>query len=276
MNDHVAPAVHLVPQGAGNVLPGIDPGSTDGVSQKRARAELPEAVQELGGLQERLWAEQARSVLVVLQGMDTSGKDGTVKHVLGAMNPGGTRVVNFKKPSPEELAHDFLWRILPRVPRPGEVTVFNRSHYEDVVAVRAWALAPESVWRPRFEQINTFERELAQAGIHIIKLFLHISYDEQRRRLLARLDHPDKRWKFDLADLDARQRWTAFQNAYEEALSRCSTDDAPWYVIPADHKWYRNWVVARLLEEVLSEMDPHYPQPDLDIEDLQRRLAPPN
>jgi PPK2 family polyphosphate:nucleotide phosphotransferase len=267
---------YRVGSGHGNVLPGIAPGSTDGISAHKARAVLPELVAELGTLQERLWAERRRSLLVVLQGMDTSGKDGTVKHVLGAMNPGGTEVANFKAPTPEELRHDFLWRVRKELPEAGEVTVFNRSHYEDVVAVRVWELAPESTWRPRFDRINAFEQELVGSGTRVVKLFLHISYDEQRRRLLERLRRPDKRWKFDEADLEARLRWTAFQNAYEEALSRCSTSHAPWYVIPADHKWYRNWLVAGILREELREMDPRYPQPDLDVEDLERRLAPPN
>ncbi|MEX0754595.1 MAG: PPK2 family polyphosphate kinase [Actinomycetota bacterium] len=270
------PARFRVDGGRNNILPGVDPGSTEGTNEKHARTVLPDLVGELGGLQERLWAEHERSLLVVLQGMDTSGKDGTVKHVLGAMSPGGIAVANFKKPTQDELAHDFLWRIRAELPGPGQVTVFNRSHYEDIVTVRVWDLAPESEWRPRFEQINAFEAELVAAGTAVVKLFLHISYDEQRKRLLARLDRPDKRWKFDHADLEARQRWTAFQNAYEEALSSCSSPEAPWYVIPADHKWYRNWLVATVLREELSRMDPRYPQPDLDLDALRRRLAPPN
>jgi PPK2 family polyphosphate:nucleotide phosphotransferase len=267
---------YRVAAGHGNVLPGISPAATDGVSEKKARDGLAAIVAELATLQERLWAERRRSLLVVLQGMDTRGKDGTIKHVLGAMNPGGTEVADFKKPTPEELAHHFLWRIRPCLPEPGQVTVFNRSHYEDVVAVRVWELAPEAEWRPRFDEINRFEAEVAAGETRIVKLFLHISYDEQRRRLLDRVRRPEKRWKFDPSDLEARARWTAFQNAYEEALSRCSTPEAPWYVIPADHKWYRNWLVATLLRAELRELDPVYPQPDLDLAELERRLAPPN
>jgi PPK2 family polyphosphate:nucleotide phosphotransferase len=194
--------------------------------------------------------------------MDTSGKDGTIKHVLGAMNPGGTEVANFKAPTREELEHHFLWRIRKELPRPGQVTVFNRSHYEDVVAVRVWDLAAESVWRPRFDEINAFERELIDGGTRLVKLFLHISYDEQRRRLLERLRRPDKRWKWDDADLVARLRWTGFQNAYEEALSRCSTPEAPWYVIPADHKWFTRLVVAAAIEDALAALDLRYPTMD--------------
>ena len=260
---------YRVGSGHGNVLPGIAPGSTDGISAHKARAVLPELVAELGTLQERLWAERRRSLLVVLQGMDTSGKDGTVKHVLGAMNPGGTEVANFKAPTPEELGHDFLWRVRKELPEAGEVTVFNRSHYEDVVAVRVWELAPESTWRPRFDRINAFEQELVGSGTRVVKLFLHISYDEQRRRLLERLRRPDKRWKFRAGDLEDRALWPDYQAAYEDALRKTSTKWAPWYVVPADRKWYRNLAIGALVVQTLEGLPLAYPAGEPGLEKVE-------
>jgi PPK2 family polyphosphate:nucleotide phosphotransferase len=261
----------------GAILPGIDPGGMPGVKDREtadaARTELSE---QIHGLQERLFVENRRSVLVVLQAMDTGGKDGTIEHVFGTMNPAGVDVASFKAPTEEELAHHFLWRIERRLPAPGQIMIFNRSHYEDVLIVRVHALVPEDVWRGRFDEIDAFEAKVAAAGTTIVKCFLHISYDEQRERLLARLDDPDKRWKFNEADIDERARWADYQAAYEDAIRRCSTEAAPWYVVPADRKWYRNWAVASLLAETLEEMDPSYPRPELDIEALKRRLAPPH
>jgi PPK2 family polyphosphate:nucleotide phosphotransferase len=261
----------------GAILPGIDPGGTPGVKDRAtadaARSELSE---QIHGLQERLFVEDRRSVLVVLQAMDTGGKDGTIEHVFGTMNPAGVDVAAFKAPTDEELAHHFLWRIERRLPAPGQIMIFNRSHYEDVLIVRVHALVPEDVWRGRFDEIDAFEAKVVAAGTTIVKCFLHISYDEQRERLLARLDDPDKHWKFNEADIDERARWADYQAAYEDAIRRCSTEAAPWYVVPADRKWYRNWAVASLLAETLEEMDPTYPRPELDVEDLTRRLAPPH
>jgi PPK2 family polyphosphate:nucleotide phosphotransferase len=263
--------------GGGLVLPSVDPRGTPGVrSRSDADDATPPLMELLSDLQERLWVAKERSLLVVLQAMDTGGKDGTISHVFRAMNPQGIEVASFKAPTDEELAHHFLWRIERRLPAPGEVVIFNRSHYEDVLVVRVHALVPEDVWSGRYEEINVWETEVASAGTEIVKCFLHISYDEQRERLLARLDDPAKRWKFNEGDIDERSRWNDYQAAYEDAIVRCSTEVAPWYVIPADRKWYRNWAVASLIAETLVEMDLEYPVPELDIGRLRARLAPPN
>jgi PPK2 family polyphosphate:nucleotide phosphotransferase len=255
----------------------VDARSTPGIRDRDAAEAAGGALAErLEGLQERLWAEGTRSLLLVLQGMDTSGKGGTVRHVVAAMNPAGVDVASFKRPTEEELAHHFLWRIERRLPSPGEVVVFDRSHYEDVLIVRVHDLVPGSTWRPRFEEIVAWERRVVDAGTTIVKCFLHISYDEQRARLLARLDDPQKHWKFHEADIDERRRWPDYMAAYDDAIARCSSDVAPWFVIPADRKWYRNWAIASLLVETLERMDPRYPASDLDVPSLRARLAPPN
>lgn len=228
-------------------------------------AKLNDRLEEL---QEMLWAENRHKVLVVLQGMDTSGKDGTISHVFDGVNPLGVRVASFKAPTPEELGHDFLWRVHPKVPGRGELVIFNRSHYEDVLAVRVKELAPPEVWKPRYDQIVDFERLLSQTGTTILKFFLHIDEDEQKERLQARLDDPTKRWKFRKGDLDDRKLWKKFTEAYEEALSRTSTDGAPWYVVPANKKWYRNLVVATILVETLEKLDMRYPEPEEDLDDI--------
>jgi len=267
----------LRPDGDGAILPGIDPRSTPGVDDREtAEAELAEIADSLDELQERLWVEGSRSLLVVLQGMDTSGKGGTVRHVFSSMNPAGVEVSSFKKPTEEELAHHFLWRIERKLPVPGEVMVFDRSHYEDVLVVRVRSLVPEDVWRGRYEEIVAFEERVAAAGTTIVKCMLHISYEEQRERLLARLDDPSKHWKFHEADIEERTRWQDYQAAYEAAIRECSTETAPWFVIPADRKWYRNWAISKLLVETLEAMDPQLPRPDLDVEALKARLQPPN
>lgn len=221
---------------------------------------------KLEELQELLWAEHRHKVLVVLQGMDTSGKDGVIRHVFDGVNPTGVRVASFKAPSPEELDHDFLWRVHPKVPGSGELVIFNRSHYEDVVAVRVRKLAPEKVWRQRYDQISDFERLLAESGTTILKFFLHIDKDEQKERLQARLDDPTKRWKFRKGDLSDRALWDEYQAAYEEALARTSTEHAPWYVVPANKKWYRNLVVATVLVETLEKLGMRYPEPEEDLD----------
>ena len=245
------------------------PGAGSRAKTERRTAELQA---RLEGLQERLYAEHRRSLLVVLQGMDTSGKDGTIEHAMAALSPAGTRVTSFKAPTETELRHHFLWRIRRALPGPGEIAIFNRSQYEDVGIVRVKRLAPKKVWAGRFEEINAFERLAARNGTILVKIFLHISSDEQRERLLTRLDDPDKRWKFNAGDLDDRELWGAFRAAYEDALTRCSTDAAPWYVVPADHKWYRNWAVSGLLVETLEELSPRYPAPELDLVELRARL----
>src|SRR6187402_1925493 len=216
-------------------------------------------------LQERLWAESTaggqRRVLLVLQGMDTAGKGGVATHAVGVFGPIGVEYTAFKKPTQEELEHDFLWRIRQRLPRPGMIGVFDRSHYEDVLVVRVHDLVPKDEWEARYDAINDFERELVHGGTSVLKVFLHVSYDVQRKRLLRRLARPDKHWKFAIGDIEERARWDDYQAAYDAVLERCNTAVAPWYVVPADHKKYRNWAVAELLRETLQELDPRYPQP---------------
>jgi PPK2 family polyphosphate:nucleotide phosphotransferase len=222
------------------------------------------AIQErLAGLQELLYAGHDRKLLIVLQGMDTSGKDGTIRHVMGGFNPVGTRVVSFKKPTSDELDHDYLWRVHRQVPAKGEVVVFNRSHYEDVLIVRVHDLVSKEVWRKRYEQINCFERMLADEGSVILKFFLHISKEEQRARLEARVEDPTKRWKFQQGDLDERELWKDYQRAYQDVLEKTSTGWAPWYVVPANQKWYRNYVVGSVVADTLKGLHMKYPEPDL-------------
>jgi PPK2 family polyphosphate:nucleotide phosphotransferase len=239
-------------------------------------AAMTELAAPLADLQERLWAASTagdrRRVLLVLQGMDTSGKGGTVKHVIGLFNPSGCRIRAFKAPTPKELGHPFLWRIKKALPQAGELGIFDRSHYEDVLIARVRALAPPAEIERRYDEINHFEKALTDDGVTVVKCFLHISYDEQRDRLLKRLDRPDKHWKFNVSDIDDRALWPAYQQAYELALERCSTPHAPWYLVPADRKWYRNWAVSRLLLEHLAELDPRYPEADFDVAEARRRL----
>lgn len=219
-------------------------------------------------LQEMLWAEHRHKVLVILQGMDTSGKDGTIGHVFDGVNPLGVRVAAFKAPSPEELEHDFLWRVHPKVPASGEMVIFNRSHYEDVLAVRVHRLMPAEIWQARYDQINAFEKLLSESGTTILKFFLHIDADEQKERLQARLDDPTKRWKFRKGDLDDRKLWQEYTAAYEDVLARTSTAHAPWTIVPANKKWYRNLVVATVLVEALEKLDMKYPEPEEDLDGI--------
>ncbi len=227
---------------------------------------------ELRRLQYRLYAENRRAVLVILQAMDAAGKDGVVRHVFAGLNPQGCRVTPFKVPSALENQHDFLWRIHQAVPAFGEIGVFNRSHYEDVLVVRVRKLAPPSVWQPRFAMINAFEECLSENGVTVVKLFLHVSREEQTERLIERLDDPERNWKFSDADVAEREYWDAYQEAYGEAIGRCSTRHAPWYVVPADRKWYRNWAVARILLATLQAMDLRFPAPRGDAAVLKRAL----
>ncbi len=258
---------HRVKPGSKVDLSDIDPGSTPGVKggRKDASGRLQELCDRLRVLQESLWAEHKHKVLVVLQGMDTSGKDGTISHVFESVNPLGVRVVAFKSPSPEELEHDFLWRVHARVPASGEIVIFNRSHYEDVLVARVQELVPPEVWKRRYDQINDFERLLAETGTTVLKFFLHISKDEQKERLQARLDDPAKQWKFRKGDLLDRARWDDFMDAYETALSRTSQKHAPWYIVPADRKWYRNLVVAEVLVQALEDLEIKTPEPEEDL-----------
>jgi len=248
----------------------LDAGDTAAAPKgKKATEEVfTELNDRLDVLQEKLWAGHRHKVLVVLQGMDTSGKDGTISHVFEGVNPLGVRVAAFKAPSPEELDHDFLWRVHPRVPGSGEMVIFNRSHYEDVLAVRVLKLAPEEVWKARYQQINDFERLLTDSGTVILKFFLHIDRDEQKKRLQERLDDPLKRWKFRLGDLKDRALWDDYTAAYEDALEKTSTADAPWYVVPANKKWYRNLVVATVLVDALEKLDLQPPESGEDLSNV--------
>jgi PPK2 family polyphosphate:nucleotide phosphotransferase len=240
-------------------LADYDPADTQGLKKKAARKELEAIKSRLNDVQTLIYATARYGVLVVLQGMDTSGKDGSIRHVMSAFNPQGCQVASFKVPTPLELAHDFLWRVHRVAPPRGMVGIFNRSHYEDVLVARVESLVPEAVWRTRYEAINAFEKLLADSGIVVLKFCLQISKEEQRERLERRLQNPHHHWKFHVLDLHARARWDDYQAAYEEALSRCSTEHAPWYVIPADRKWYRNLVISRILCETLERLHMEWP-----------------
>jgi PPK2 family polyphosphate:nucleotide phosphotransferase len=267
-------------------LAAIDPRSTPGLPKEAhkvgdpkawSQAEMARLGSELSGLQEKLYAstregDDRRRLLIVTQAMDAGGKDGLVRHVGGAFNPLGLGVTSFKAPTKEELEHHFLWRIRNRVPGPGYVGIFNRSHYEDVLIVRVHDLVPEEVWRARYDEINAFERELVDDGVILVKIMLHISRDEQLARLRERLQDPTKYWKFNPADVDERAKWADYRVAYNEALTRCA-EAAPWYVVPADRKWYRNWAVASLLVEILHDQKLAYPPATFDLEAEKKRLS---
>jgi PPK2 family polyphosphate:nucleotide phosphotransferase len=243
-----------VAEGSKIKLKDYDPGYRDKQDDRAsAEAALQMLSDELSELQELLYASQHHSLLVVLQGMDTSGKDGTIRHVLSNVNPQGCYVHSFKAPTQEELAHDFLWRVHKATPGKGNMAIFNRSHYEDVLVVRVHNLVPEKTWSQRYKEINHFESLLANSGTIILKFFLHISYDEQERRLLAREQDKDKAWKIDANDWVERKYWKEYQEAYEDALSLCSTNESPWYIVPADHKWYRNLAIAHTLVHTMRQ-----------------------
>jgi PPK2 family polyphosphate:nucleotide phosphotransferase len=240
-------------------------------SKADAKADLADVGERLATLQEALFAQgvgghDPRRVLLVLQGMDTAGKGGTIGHVCGLVNPQGLRIASFKKPTVQETAHDFLWRVRRQVPEPGMIGVFDRSHYEDVLIARVESLVTEDQWRGRYAMINAFESELAAEGVTLVKCMLHISREKQQERLLRRLTTPEKQWKYNPADLQARSKWDDYQAAYAAALAECSTDNAPWYVVPSDRKWYRNWAVAHVLLETLQDMAPRPPKPDYDVD----------
>jgi PPK2 family polyphosphate:nucleotide phosphotransferase len=231
---------------------------------KLAKA-LQKDVERMAELEERLYAEHKRSLLIVLQAMDAGGKDGTIRHVMSGLNPQSCRVASFKKPVGEEAEHDFLWRIHRALPGKGEIGIFNRSHYEDVLIARVDKLVPGKVWKKRYQHINDFEQEIADSGTTILKFFLHISKDEQRKRFQARLDDPTKHWKLSPSDFTERKRWDEYQTAFEEMIERCSTPWAPWYVVPANYKWFRNYVVARAIVRTLEEMNPQFPPAVVDV-----------
>jgi PPK2 family polyphosphate:nucleotide phosphotransferase len=259
-------------------LSALDTRATPGFAGGKAagKAALAALGPRLSDLQERLHAEGVsggtRSLLLILQGMDTSGKGGVVRHVIGQVDPQGCEIASFKAPTREELAHDFLWRIRRRLPGPGRLGVFDRSHYEDVLVGRVHDLVPRSTWSRRYASINRFEAQLVERDIRVVKVFLHISKEEQRQRLLARLDDPTKHWKFNPRDVDERAYWTDYQEAYAAALERCNGDLAPWYRVPADRKWYRNWAIAGLLVEQLEDMKLAWPKGDFDVEEQRARL----
>jgi PPK2 family polyphosphate:nucleotide phosphotransferase len=248
---------YRVPHGGPSNLNGIDPAGTltyDG-SKKDSLKAFEAYNARLEALQELLYADGRHKLLVVFQGIDTSGKDGSIRHIFDRVNPAGVRVASFKKPTAEELGHDYLWRVHKHTPQNGEIVIFNRSHYEDVLVVRVHGLVPEERWRKRYEHINAFEKLLADEGTTILKFFLHITKDEQKERLEERLKDPAKHWKFDVNDLKERARWDDYTAAYEEALARTSTPWAPWYVIPANKKWYRNLVISSVLVDTLERLN---------------------
>jgi PPK2 family polyphosphate:nucleotide phosphotransferase len=249
----------------------FDPDDTSQVKGGKKKSEpiLEKLGERLAALQDRLYAAHDHKLLIILQGMDTSGKDGTIRRVFATVDPLGIRVAGFKVPTEEELDHDFLWRVHPQVPGKGEVVIFNRSHYEDVLVVRVHNLVPEKVWRKRYARINDFEKLLADTGTTILKFFLHIDEDEQKERLQSRLDDETKRWKFRRGDLDDRKLWKEYIKAYEDALSETSTEWAPWYVIPANAKWYRNIVVSRILVDALERLDLKYPPPEENLDKIR-------
>ncbi|MFT3832403.1 MAG: polyphosphate kinase 2 family protein [Micropruina sp.] len=263
-------------------LSAIDTAATPGYpgAGKADAPALTEALTpELSELQERLYAngrsevEGAPSVLVLLQGMDTSGKGGVIRHAMGLVDPQGIQLTSFKVPTPEERKHHYLWRIRRALPKPGMIGIFDRSQYEDVLVVRVEQLVPVSEWNGRYDEINDFEKKAAEAGTTIIKCFLHVSFAEQKERLTARLASPAKYWKYNPRDVDARAKWPAYQEAYTDALERCNTDHAPWFVIPADRKWYRNWAVAQLLREHLIGLDLSWPEATFDVAAEKARVA---
>lgn len=270
----------LLRAGEGFRLGEVDPASAPGYDgdKKSGKKDLEALSAELGDLQERLFAahhdeDSGPAVLLVLQAMDTAGKGGIVRHVVGAVDPQGVELAAFKKPTEEELAHDFLWRIRPRVPGPGMIGVFDRSHYEDVLIGRVRELADGAEIERRYTAINDFEAELVAAGVRIVKVMLHISPDEQKARLAERLDRPDKYWKYNPGDVDERLLWPDYMDAYQVVFDRTSTEAAPWFVVPANRKWYARLAVQRLLLDVLKDIDPQWPAADFDVEVEKKRLA---
>ncbi len=259
-----------LPPGKKFRLKDFDPDYT-GPYKKKSDAEKATAknLERLHDLQEMLYAQGEHALLVILQAMDAGGKDGAIEHVMGAFNPQGVQVTAFKVPTEEELAHDFLWRVHRAAPRRGMIGIFNRSHYEDVLVVRVKGLAPEEVWKPRYAHINAFERLLADSGVTIVKFYLHISKDEQAKRLRERQTTPSKQWKFAPGDLEERTRWDAYMQAFEDALTKCNTEVAPWYVIPANRKWYRDFAISQVLVETMEGIGLAYPEPPANIEQYE-------
>ena len=242
-------------------LAGLDPSDFNGWDKDDGRAATAEHLEQLEDLQDRLWAQARNSVLVVLQGIDASGKDGAIRQVMTAFNPQGCYVASFKVPTPEEAAHDFLWRVHKKVPAKGEIGIFNRSHYEEVLIVRVHDLVPKETWSGRYELIRDFEKLLIQTGTVIVKFFLFIDSDEQRERLQERYDNPKKRWKFSMGDIEQRAHWDEYMQAYQDLLAETSTPDSPWYVIPSNRNWFRDLAIASILRDTLADLKPEYPAP---------------
>jgi PPK2 family polyphosphate:nucleotide phosphotransferase len=247
----------------------FNPGYHEGLDKDKTREKTDKLCRQIGDLQHLLYANQTHSLIIVFQGMDTSGKDGASRDVLQYVTPAGVETSDFKVPSAEELAHDYLWRIHKAVPRYGNIGVFNRSHYEDVLAVRVLKLQPRHVWFPRYEQINAFEKYLWQNNVILLKFFLHISKDEQARRLESRLEDPAKNWKLEMNDLKTRALWNDYQEAYADAINHCSTEHAPWHIVPVNHKWYRDYVVAKAVAKTLEKLKMHWPKPKLDLSKIK-------
>jgi len=263
---------YRVPCGVKRHLDDVDPSDTRlATAKKQAKAALAVDLEAIAALQYALYAEARKSLLICLQGPDAAGKDGLIRALSGGLNPQGCRVESFKAPTEVERAHDFLWRIHEHAPPRGAIAIFNRSHYEDVLVVRVRGLVPEEVWRRRYDHINAFERLLVDEGTWVIKFFLWISREEQLRRFARRLDDPAKRWKIDEADFSERALWDDYRGAVDDVLERCSPAHAPWFVIPADKKWYRNFVVARIVRETLEAMDMRLPEPSADLAEIRRR-----
>lgn len=252
----------------------FDAGDTHGISKSRAAKALPEHVEKLAALHDLLYAEHKRSLLIVLQGMDAAGKDGTIKHVMSGVNPQGCAVTSFKQPSALELDHDFLWRIHAAVPPKGTLGIFNRSWYEDVLVVRVHELVAPAVWKQRYSQINDFEKMLSENNVHILKFFLHMSNKEQAKRFDERMADPSKNWKASAADFKEREHWHEYQAAYQDAISKCATKDAPWYVIPSDHKWFRNFAVADIIVRTMESFGMHYPKAAAAVQDVAQLDKP--
>ncbi len=268
MGDKLSERLLVKPGGSVN-LGDWDPEAEYGWSRDEAEAETEKNLKRMSELQEKLWASRTHALLTVLQAMDTAGKDSTIRRVMGHINPQGCEVTGFKVPTEEEREHDFLWRVHKAVPGKGEIGIFNRSHYEDVLVVRVHSLVPEPIWRKRYDQIREFEQLLYETGTTIRKFFLHISKEEQKQRLQDRLDDPAKHWKFRLGDLRERALWGDYEKAYEEALAETSRERAPWYIIPANRKWFRDLAVSEILVEALGEMDLRFPEPEENLASVE-------
>jgi PPK2 family polyphosphate:nucleotide phosphotransferase len=260
----------IVPAGGKVKLSKYDPEDTLGWDKgHKMKASLEKAIEKLDKLQYLLYAEKKHALLIVLQGIDAAGKDGTIRHVMSGVNPQGCKVTSFKKPTEEELEHDFLWRVHKAMPEIGDIGIFNRSHYEDVLVVRVHNLVPKSVWSRRYDQINDFERMLYENNVVILKFFLHISKEEQKERFQQRIDDPDRRWKISEADFDERKYWADYTAAFEEMLTRCNAHHAPWYIIPSNKKWFRNLAVSHVIVETLENLKMKFPKPTVDIKKLK-------